>query len=152
VKTRKTQPSGHDLGEAIPYLLASTGARMGYAFAKRLKSFELSLSEWRVCASLQLQPNQTLSELSDHTSSDLSALSRIVDRLITAGLVDRHRNESDGRAVRIELTKTGRSLTRSITPLAQQYEDIALVGFTAEEVACLRDYLRRIHRNAKPLK
>lgn len=151
MKTLKPSDPEHDLGNAIPYLLASTGARMGNAFAKRLKPFGLSLSEWRVCASLLQQTDQTLSELAQHTSSDLSAMSRIVERLIAADLVARHRNASDGRAVRIELTAAGRALTRKITPLARQYECIALDGFTEQEAEQLRDYLRRIHRNAHPL-
>jgi DNA-binding MarR family transcriptional regulator len=151
VKTLKTNAGEHHLGQAIPYLLASTGARMGNAFAKRLKPFGLSLSEWRVCASLQQLPDQTLSELAENTSSDLSAMSRIVDRLVALELVERHRNENDGRAVRIELTTSGRALTRKITPLARQYEAIALSDFAPEEVDQLRDFLTRIYRNATPL-
>jgi MarR family transcriptional regulator, organic hydroperoxide resistance regulator len=54
---------------------------MGNAFAKALKRFGLNLSEWRVCASLLYVPRQSVSELSVHASSDISALSRIVDRL-----------------------------------------------------------------------
>ena len=49
----KTPTSEHDLEKAIPFLLARAGARMGNAFAKALKPYGLSLSEWRVCASLQ---------------------------------------------------------------------------------------------------
>jgi hypothetical protein len=78
----KTLLQDHDLEKAIPFLLARAGARMGNAFAKALKPYGLSLSEWRVCASLQHTPRQTLSELATHASTDLSALSRIVDRLV----------------------------------------------------------------------
>lgn len=144
-------PANLDLGNAIPYLLASAGARLGNAFSKRLKSHGLNLSEWRVCASLRLQPHQTLSELAQHTSSDLSAMSRVVNRLLDMELVHRRRNESDGRAVRIELSLAGHTLTQTLTPLAKQYEKIALAGFTAAEVNLLRDFLIRVHSNAGPL-
>lgn len=146
-----TRATDHDLEEAIPFLLARAGARMGNAFARALKSYDLSLSEWRVCASLRHAPRQTLSELATHASTDLSALSRIVDRLVVRRLVARERCDDDGRAVRIALTRAGIALTTKIVPLARHYETVALEGFSASEVRTLRAMLRRIYANATPL-
>ena len=147
----KTLIPDHDLEKAVPFLLARAGARMGNAFAKALKPFGISLSEWRVCASLQHSPGQALSELAAHIATDLSALSRIVDRLVALDLVVRERCDADGRAVRLALSATGESLTREIIPLARHYEEVALAGFTAAEVKALRAMLLRLYRNATPL-
>ena len=147
----KTLIADHDLEKAIPFLLARAGARMGNAFAKALKPFGISLSEWRVCASLQHTPGQALSELAAHIATDLSALSRIVDRLVALDLVVRERCDADGRAVRIALSPLGEALTREIIPLAQHYEEVALAGFTAAEVKALRTMLLRLYTNATPL-
>jgi DNA-binding MarR family transcriptional regulator len=145
------KPTRLDLNRAVPYLLSSTGGRMGNAFAKELKAYGLSLSEWRVCASLQHEAGQTLSELADHTSTDLSAMSRIIDRLEKAELLKRFKNEVDRRTIRIDLTPAGRQLTQTITPLAVRYEEMVLAGFTDDEAERLRDYLQRLHHNAGPL-
>ncbi|OUM00163.1 MarR family winged helix-turn-helix transcriptional regulator [Variovorax sp. JS1663] len=147
----KTLPPDHDLEKAIPFLLARAGARMGNAFSKALKPYGLSLVEWRVCASLQHTPNQTLSELALHSSNDLSALSRIVDRLSGNGLVVRERCGTDGRAIRLALTPLGLELTNEIIPLAKHYEAVALSDFSAAEVNTLRAMLLRIYANAEPL-
>jgi DNA-binding MarR family transcriptional regulator len=147
----KTLGSKHDLEKAIPFLLARAGARMGNAFARALKPFGISLSEWRVCASLQHSPNQALSELAAHIATDLSALSRIVDRLIALDLVVRERSDADGRAVRLALSPRGQALTQEIVPLAQHYEAVALTGFSAAEIKTLRAMLLRLYRNATPL-
>lgn len=147
----KTLDTDHDLEKAIPFMLARAGARMGNAFAKALKPFGISLSEWRVCASLQHSPNQALSELAAHIATDLSALSRIVDRLVVLGLVLREKCDIDGRSVRIALTPAGQALTREIVPLAQHYEAVALSDFSAAEVKVLRSMLLRLYRNATPL-
>src|ERR1043165_2587895 len=75
-------PSGgidHDLERAIPYLLARAGMRMGQAFSKELKPFNLSLTEWRVCVALQHKAQQRLSELAAHTATEPSTLSRVVE-------------------------------------------------------------------------
>ncbi|RZL90962.1 MAG: MarR family transcriptional regulator [Variovorax sp.] len=147
----KTLSIDHDLEKAIPFLLARAGARMGNAFTYALKPYGLSLSEWRVCASLQHTPKQTLSELSVHASTDLSALSRIVDRLAGNSLVLRERCGIDGRAIRIALTPLGLELTHAIIPLAKHYEAIALSDFSASEITTLRAMLLRIYANAETL-
>jgi DNA-binding MarR family transcriptional regulator len=147
----KTRSVEHDLEKAIPFLLARAGARMGNAFARALKAHDLSLSEWRVCASLQYTPAQTLSELAAHASTDLSALSRIVDRLVVRKLAARKRCDDDKRAIRISLTPKGTTLTQEIVPLARRYEVVALSDFTPAEVRVLRDMLVRLYRNATPL-
>ncbi|MCX4161857.1 MULTISPECIES: MarR family winged helix-turn-helix transcriptional regulator [Paraburkholderia] len=141
----------HDLEAAIPYLVARTGSRMGNAFSKALKPYGLSLTEWRVCASLGHTPHQRLSELVVRACVDMSALSRIIDRLIEQGFVCRERSEEDARALRISLTEEGAALAREIVPLAQHYEAIALNCFTKAEVKVLRTLLDRLYENTEVL-
>src|ERR1700757_2455761 len=114
----KTPKRPQELEQAIPFLLTRAGSRMGNAFAKALKPFGLNLSEWRVCASLLYVPHQTLSELSLHATSDISALSRIIDRLESQELVKREKSTTDGRSVRAVLTEEGQELALSIVPVA----------------------------------
>lgn len=148
----KTPDLMHDLEQAMPFLLARVGARMGNAFGNELKAFNLSLSEWRVCASLLGIPGQTMSELAPHAATKISAVSRIVDRLEDMGFVVRKRSDSDGRAIQMYLTTEGMRLTEKIVPLARQYEAVALTGFTQAEITALRGMLNRIYSNAETLK
>src|SRR6267378_1399652 len=132
--TMKTPKRPQELEQAIPFLLTRAGGRMGNAFAKALKPFGLNLSEWRVCASLLYVPGQTLSELSVHASSDISALSRIIDRLEDQELVRRERSETDGRSIRVVLTGKGEELALRIVPVAKRHESVVLSGFTASDI------------------
>lgn len=124
---------------------------MGNAFAKALKPFGLNLSEWRVCASLLYVPHQTLSELSVHATSDISALSRIIDRLESQELVKREKSTTDGRSIRIALTSKGDELALRIVPVAKQHESVILTTFTASEVQVLRAMLLKLYENAGAL-
>ena len=135
----------HDLERAIPYLLARAGMRMGQSFSRRLKPFDLTLTEWRVCSSLHHKAHQRLSELALHTSSDASTLSRAVDGLLRRGLLTRDRSELDARALALSLTTEGIALTEQVIPLAQMYERVALADFTAAQAEALRDMLRRVY-------
>ncbi|CAN5587227.1 hypothetical protein BH09PSE5_BH09PSE5_43130 [soil metagenome] len=137
----------HDLETAIPYLVARAGMRMGQAFAKELRRFNVSLTEWRACVALHHKPHMRLSDLAQHTSADASTLSRVVDKLINDGLVLRDRNGADGRAVALSLTEEGMHLTEKIIPLAQLYERVSMVGISAEEAKVLRSVLQKIYDN-----
>ena len=137
----------HDLERAIPYLLARAGMRMGQAFSRELKPFDLSLTEWRVCVALQHKAHQRLSELASHTATEPSTLSRVVDGLLQRGLLVRDRSGEDARALALSLTAEGRDLTQRIIPLAQLYERVSLAGLTSAQTEVLRDMLRSIYDN-----
>jgi MarR family transcriptional regulator, lower aerobic nicotinate degradation pathway regulator len=52
--------------------------------------------------------------LAGHLELDKSSVTGLVDRAEKRGLVQRVRDPDDGRAVRIKLTRTGRSLTTKV--------------------------------------
>jgi MarR family transcriptional regulator, organic hydroperoxide resistance regulator len=137
----------HDLEQAIPYLLARAGVRMGQAFSRDLKPFNLTLTEWRILAALLHKSQQRLAELAEHTSAEPSTLSRTVDGLVVRGLLVRERSGEDARALALGLTPAGHDLALRIVPLAQLYERVALAGIPAAQVELLKDTLRRIYMN-----
>ncbi len=141
----------HDLENAMPFLLARAGMRMGQAFTKQLKQFELTLTEWRVCAALHHRPHQRLSTLASGTSTEPSTLSRVVEALLQRGVLIRDRSAEDGRAVALSLTPAGIALTDRVIPLADIYERVAMAGFTPAQAQTIRDLLRRIYDNMAPL-
>jgi DNA-binding MarR family transcriptional regulator len=147
------QPPGlpHKLDEAVPYLLARAGEKMGGTFTKELKPYKLTLNEWRVCVALHFEPHQRLSDLVAHTSIDVSTLSRVVDGLIKRGLAHRGRSSEDARAIAVSLTPQGVGLTEKIIPIAQLYERVALSGISAEDAQKLRRLLRRLYDNIEIL-
>jgi|SRR6185369_15354948 len=147
----KKPKSPKELELAIPFLLTRAGGRMGNAFAKALKPFGLNLSEWRVCASLLYVPHQSLTELSQHATTDTSALSRILDRLEIQELVKRDKSATDGRSIRIALTSKGAELAQSIVPLAKRHEAVVLRDFAAGDVESLRAMLLKLYENAGAL-
>lgn len=139
--------AGFDLERALPYLVARAGTRMGQAFSRELKRFQLTLTEWRVCAALHHEPHQRLSQLAAHTSTEPSTLSRVVDGMLQRGLLVRERSDEDGRALALALTDEGRDLTLRIVPLAQLFERVALAGLNAAQADALRGMLRVVYDN-----
>ena len=135
------------LEDAVPFLVARAGMRMGGAFSKQLKDFDLNLTEWRVCAALNHKPHQRLSELALQTSAEPSTLSRLVEGLMQRKLLVRDRSGEDARALALSLTPAGVELTRRIVPLAQLYERVALAGISKAQAESLKQMLRQLYDN-----
>jgi hypothetical protein len=67
------------------------------------------------------------------------------------GLVARHRDAGDAWAVMLHVTAAGRRLTERLLPIAERYEAVALVGFSAAETKTLKAALRRLYVNMDAL-
>jgi DNA-binding MarR family transcriptional regulator len=141
----------NDLDHSIPYLIARAGVRMGQAFTRELKQFDITLTEWRVCSTLHHKPHQRLSEVSVHTSTEASTLSRVVDGLLQKDLLLRERSGDDARALALSLTPSGVVLAQRLIPIAQLYERVSLNGFSGAQSDQLRDMLKRLYDNMAPL-
>lgn len=75
---------------------------------------ELSMVDYDVLLRLAGAPERTLrmTELAERVMMSPSGLTRVVDRLVDAGLVGRHRYESDARVMLARLTEQGRKVLR----------------------------------------
>jgi MarR family transcriptional regulator, organic hydroperoxide resistance regulator len=141
----------NDLQNSIPYLIARAGVRMGQAFTRELRKFDMTLTEWRVCSTLSHLPHQRLSEVALNTSTEQSTLSRVVDGLLQRGWLIRDRADGDARALALSLTPEGLTITQHLIPMAQLYERVSLKGFSTAQADQLRDMLKRLYDNMAPL-
>jgi DNA-binding MarR family transcriptional regulator len=135
------------LQDFLPYLLNRAGLRVGLMFSRDIEPFDVSLPMWRVLVELWHNGEHRLSELSERTSIDMSTLSRLVVTMQRKNLIVRRRSGLDGRALSLTLTPRGLTLTEKIVPNALRYEDVAIEGMSAREVATLKDLLKRVYIN-----
>lgn len=135
----------------MPYLLNRAGVRIGDAFSVELAQFNVTLPMWRVLGSLLHEDGQRMTNLAEHTSIDISTLSRLVASLEKKHLVERVPSAEDRRSVTVALSKGGRDLAGRIAPLADLYERIALANIPPDEAALLKRHLRQIFINISSL-
>jgi len=141
-----------DLAHYLPYLINRAGARLAVEFGREIQRHGIVLQEWRVLAALTAHGGQRLSDLAGLTSIDLSTLSRLVGRMVRAGLLSRERTDGDRREVAVALTDKGQRVTRAIVPVARRYERQALCGFRPMEQEALKTLLRRVYANLEQRK
>lgn len=140
-----------DLGRYLPYLINRAGARLAVEFGREIRRYGIGVQEWRVLAALAASGGQRLSDIAALTSIDISTLSRLISRMVRAGLLSRGRAEEDRREIAVSLTPKGRRTTQAIIPVARRYERITLAGFRPAEEAALKDLLVRVYANLEAL-
>ena len=139
------------LQDFLPYLLNRAGLRVGLMFSRDIEPFDVTLPMWRVLVELWHNGEHRLGELSERTSIDMSTLSRLVVAMQRKNLIVRRRSGLDGRALSLTLTPRGLALTETIVPHALHYEDVAMEGMSAREVASLKDMLKRVYSNLEKI-
>jgi DNA-binding MarR family transcriptional regulator len=143
-------PAKLDLGDYLPYLVNRVGTIIADQFgAEALAPHGLSIAMWRVIAVLASTGQQRQIDLAELTSTDASTLSRLVTRLVRLGLVTRARSASSNREVAVKLSAKGAALVARLIPIAREYENVAIAGLPAQELAVLKRCLRRVYGNMK---
>jgi MarR family transcriptional regulator, organic hydroperoxide resistance regulator len=143
-------PAKIDLGDYLPYLVNRVGTIIADQFgAEALAPHGLSIAMWRVMAVLASAGRQRQIDLAELTSTDASTLSRLVTRLVRLGLVSRARSTSSNREVAVKLSAKGAALVARLIPIAREYENVAIAGLPAQELAVLKRCLRRVYGNMK---
>jgi DNA-binding MarR family transcriptional regulator len=126
--------------------LLSRGAALRYK-----REFGVSLWEWRTVALLGAQAPLSLNELAAAAGLDKSQMSRVVAGLVGRGIVARGADETDGRGVRLSLTRSGEKLYEGLIRAATHRNDAFLGCLAPQERDCLEGALQKLGDQARAL-
>jgi DNA-binding MarR family transcriptional regulator len=87
------------------------------------------------------------SDLAQSLCVEAPTITRMVQRLGQAGLVERSPDPDDARVTRLHVTEKGRSVVGQMDEVWQEIESRAMVDFNTEECAQLRRLLTRVRDN-----
>jgi MarR family transcriptional regulator, organic hydroperoxide resistance regulator len=143
-------PTKLDLDNYLPFLVNRVGIIIAEQYGgEALAPHGLSIPMWRVMAVLASKGSQRQIDLAEYTSIEVSTLSRIVTRLVRIGVVSRTRSTSNTREVVVKLTAKGNAQVSRLIVIAHDYEAVATAGLRADEIAVLKNALRRIFANMR---
>jgi len=142
--------SGDDyrLDESIGYLLRQLRIQMDRAIDAEMTEHDLTGAQWGPLFAIGQGLGNTAAELSRLACVDTGAMTRMLDRLETKGLVRRRRCPKDARVVRLELTDEGRRLYREIPYGLSRVLNRLLRAFDGSELETLKTLIRRMLANA----
>lgn len=87
------------------------------------------------------------SELGRHLAAPGPDVTRMLDRLDSAGLVSRYRDTNDRRVVHAELTDKARTLLAEVAPRIEDAESALFEGLSEADRRTLLELLKGVRRN-----
>lgn len=111
-----------------------------------LKPFDLSIEQFNVLRILRGQKGQpvNLQDIQDRMINKMSNTTRLVDKLILKGYVERFICEKNRRKVEIFITKTGLSLLTILDPVVDETEKIITNALNIEELQTLNTLINKL--------
>jgi DNA-binding MarR family transcriptional regulator len=105
---------------------------------------EVTLAQYRTLVVLASRGPQTLAGLASNIAVTPATATRMCDRLVRKGLIRRTHERGDRRAIRLDLTTSGRSLVDTVTRRRRKEIQSLLKSIPAAEQSAVVDALRLI--------
>lgn len=86
-------------------------------------------------------------ELARKCDIEPATVSRILNLMEQAGMIERHRSAADRRSVIVSITEFGRAQQAKMRAVHEEVRNLALRGFSEAEICQLDDYLQRLTEN-----
>ena len=134
-------------GPPIGLHLATTSKQVGRAFNRALGESGGSVPVWLILSSLKGERWRTQQDLARAVGIEGPTLTRHVDAMERDGLVTRHRDTGDRRAVRVELTEAGEALHAELLRAVIAFNRRLRRGLAEDDVAQLHELLDRLAAN-----
>jgi len=126
--------------------LFSTTSWANDRISEVLKPYQISLPQFNVLRILRGQKGKpaNLSTIQDRMVSKMSNTTRLVDKLITKGLVERIICEKNRRKVEITITANGIEFLTKLDPIIDKVEHEITDNLTPEEIENLTQLLHKL--------
>ena len=100
-------------------LLVASRVLVGIA-ARSLADVDVTLPQFRALVVVSSRPGTTMSDLADALDVHSTTATRLCDRLVDRGLIQRAQSVDDRRATEIRLTGSGRRLVNQVTAVRRR--------------------------------
>lgn len=135
------------MSETIGFLLNDTARLFRRAFNARVRDSGITALQWRLLSYLKRHEGIRQGPLADLIEVEPITLSRMVDRLAEAGLVERRADPADRRAWRLHLTPRATAMLSRKQTVVQSLNDEATEGLTSAEHDQLIALVERVRAN-----
>jgi MarR family transcriptional regulator, transcriptional regulator for hemolysin len=131
----------------IGLLLATTSKVVGRAFNDALAAQGGSIPIWLILNALKSERRRSQLELARAVGIEGPTMTRHLDGLEQAGLVERRRDPVDRRAVQVHLTRAGHALHGRLLKAVIAFNQQLRSGLRNDDIETLRRVLGRLHEN-----
>ena len=134
--------------EMLPFEISETAHALRKAFDRRAVGMGVTRAQWKVLFRLERQPGLRQIELADMLDIEPITLTRILDRLQEAGLIERSSDPADRRAWRLHVTAKARPLVAKLRAIADEMTADAFAGINPKDIQTTRQVLALVRERA----
>lgn len=139
-----TDTAAHFVDDYLPALLAQATQLISGEFHRVVKARGVTVSEWRVLATLAGGEPLSIGRLAQITVTKQPTLTRVLDRMEARGEVRRIPHKEDRRVTLVGITPAGSRLVAGLIKLAREHEHRVLEPFGLQRAADLKTTLKRM--------
>jgi len=132
------------IDEYLPYLLAQASHRISADFHRQVNAAGLSVTEWRVLASLMGSAGETIGSLAALAITKQPTLSKVVQRMEVDGWVERVGVRADRRQTHVRITQAGQRLVTQLCDQALLHQREVLAAWDAEQSVAFLSMLKTL--------
>jgi DNA-binding MarR family transcriptional regulator len=136
--------AAHFVDDYLPALLAQATQLISGEFHRVVKAKGVTVSEWRVLATLAGGEPLSIGRLAEITVTKQPTLTRVLDRMEARGEVRRIPHKEDRRVTLVGITPAGSRLVAGLIRLAREHENRVLEPFGLQRAADLKTTLKRM--------
>jgi DNA-binding MarR family transcriptional regulator len=143
--------SASELTDHTGYWMRMVSNAVSQEFARKVSGEDVTVAEWAFMRTLyDLEPTPP-SVLAERMGMTKGAISKLAERLIAKGLVEREESQQDKRAHSLSLTKEGRAKIPVLASLADE-NDAEFFGVLTKEDHEALDRILRVLAERRELK
>lgn len=128
----------------LSHVLAAAHREVHASLSQRLKTFGVQIEAWRVMETLYACPAVTMSELAVLVLLNPPTLTKLVNRMVSSGLVHRQIAKRDQRQVNLVLTDLARKRMSQIRAQVQSEDENILAAIGSENADMFVEMLQKI--------
>jgi DNA-binding MarR family transcriptional regulator len=148
-------PNNHfKKGELYSFITGKASIAIARRLQKKFNGNEINLTieQWSVLYHLWKEDGLSQQDLCKATFRDKPSITRLVDNLEKAGLVNRVGHENDRRINKIHLTRQAIKLQEQTMKLAEETLNEALEGVPIDHVELCKSVLQKVYDNLSGVK
>lgn len=107
----------------------------------------LQVDEWVVLKQISEKDGCSQIELARSTLTGPAKMTRMIDNLVSKGLVEKHQSEEDRRRHMIFVSTKGKKLIEKLWPEVRSYRQVALQDFSEQDKESLMTMLQKMIHN-----
>ena len=128
----------------LSYTLAAAHRTVHQSLGMKLKELGIQVEAWRILEVLSAEEEHTMGELAEVVLMNPPTLTKLVDRMVSDGLVHRQVSQADHRRVQLALTSLGREKVEKLREFATAQNNEILQKLGPDKAQILTEALRSL--------